>query len=98
MRSQVLLSAHLMRPIADLSYVSATYASRLGPAFTPICSRSFKRITLFILPPGMGAGIASWKTPRPAFNCVKSLVSHIVFGLGMYLAGLAMASLRPLSW
>ncbi len=41
---------------------------------------------LFILQPGMGAGIASWKTPRPLFNSAKSLVTHIVFGVGMYLA------------
>lgn len=41
---------------------------------------------LFILQPGMGAGIASWKTPTPAFSSAKSLVTHIVFGVGMYLA------------
>ena len=28
---------------------------------------------LFILQPGMGAGIASWKTPTPVFNSAKSL-------------------------
>ncbi len=50
---------------------------------------------LLILQPGMGGGIASWKTPTPVFNCVKSLVTHTVFGLGMYLAALATASLIP---
>jgi hypothetical protein len=48
-----------------------------------------------ILQPGMGAGIASWKTPTPVFNGIKSLVTHTVFGLGMYLAALATASLLP---
>ena len=48
---------------------------------------------LLILQPGMGAGIASRKTARPVFNCIKSLVTHAVFGLGMYLAALATASL-----
>jgi hypothetical protein len=48
-----------------------------------------------ILQPGMGAGIASSKTPRPVFNCIKSLVTHTVFGLGMYFAALATASLLP---
>jgi hypothetical protein len=48
---------------------------------------------LLILQPAMGAGIASSKTMRPVFNCLKSLVTHIVFGLGMYLAALATASL-----
>jgi hypothetical protein len=50
---------------------------------------------LLILQPAMGAGIASWKTPRPLFNSVKSLVTHAVFGLGMYIAALAAASLLP---
>ncbi len=43
-----------------------------------------------------GSGIASWKTPTPVFNGLKSLVTHTVFGFGMYLAALATASLVPL--
>jgi hypothetical protein len=31
---------------------------------------------LLILQPAMGAGIASWKTPRPVFNSIKSLATH----------------------
>jgi hypothetical protein len=50
---------------------------------------------LLILQPAMGAGIASWKTPRPLFNSMKSLATHTVFGLGMYLGALAAASLLP---
>lgn len=50
---------------------------------------------LLILQPAMGAGIASWKTPRPVFNSMKSLATHAVFGLGMYLAALTAASLLP---
>lgn len=46
---------------------------------------------LFILQPALGAGIASSKTPRPVFNSIKSLATHTVFGLGMYLAALATA-------
>ena len=46
---------------------------------------------LFILQPALGAGIASSKTPRPVFNSVKSLATHTVFGLGLYLATLATA-------
>jgi hypothetical protein len=48
---------------------------------------------LFILQPAMGGGIASSKTPKPVFNCIKSLTTHTVFGLGLYLAALATASL-----
>jgi len=50
---------------------------------------------LFILQPAFGAGIASSKTPRPVFNSVKSLVTHVVYGTGLYLAALATAALFP---
>jgi hypothetical protein len=50
---------------------------------------------LFILQPALGAGIASSKTPKPVFNCIKSLTTHTVFGLGLYLAALATAALIP---
>ena len=45
------------------------------------------------LQPGMGAGVASSKTARPVFNSIKSVVTHTVFGFGMYLAALATASI-----
>ena len=51
---------------------------------------------LLILQPAMGAGIASSRTPNPLFNSMKSVATHTVFGLGMYLAALAAASLSPL--
>ena len=47
----------------------------------------------FVLQPGMGAGIASSKTARPFFNAGKSLVTHTVYGLGLYLAALATAGM-----
>lgn len=49
---------------------------------------------LFVLQPALGAGIAASRTPAPVFNSVKSVVSHAVFGMGMYLAALAAASVR----
>lgn len=50
---------------------------------------------LFILQPALGAGIASSKTAAPLFNCVKSIVTHTVYGVGLYLAALATSSLFP---
>jgi len=51
---------------------------------------------LLILQPAMGAGIASSKTARPLFNSAKSLVTHTVYGLGLYAAAAASAALlRP---
>jgi hypothetical protein len=50
---------------------------------------------LFVLQPGMGAGIASSKTPAPLFNCAKSVATHTVFGFGLYLAARATAAFIP---
>ena len=50
---------------------------------------------LLILQPALGLGIASTKTPRPLFNSMKSLVTHTVYGLGLYLAAIALAVLIP---
>lgn len=48
---------------------------------------------LFVLQPALGAGIASWRTATPVFNSVKSLVTHTVFGIGLFLAARVVALL-----
>lgn len=52
---------------------------------------------LFILQPALGAGIASSKTPTPVFNSFKSLITHTIFGVGLFLAARVTASLIPAS-
>lgn len=47
----------------------------------------------FLMMPGMGTGFAGSKTPKPAITRIKSVVSHSIFGLGMYLAAEALALL-----
>lgn len=42
-----------------------------------------------LMQPGMGAGIAASRTPRPGAARLQSLVMHLVFGLGLYAAGWA---------
>ena len=49
----------------------------------------------FLMMPGMGMGFAGSKTPKPAIIRIKSVVSHSVFGLGMYLAAEALTLLWP---
>jgi hypothetical protein len=57
----------------------------LGPALiVGICSVA---APFFLMQPGMGAGIAASRTPRPAAARLQSLVTHGVFGLGLYGAG-----------
>jgi len=45
---------------------------------------------LLIMQPAMGAGFLASKTPRPLASCLRSVVNHTVFGLGLYLAALAL--------
>lgn len=39
---------------------------------------------LFVMQPAMGSGFAASKTPTPLKNCIRSVVNHTVFGLGLY--------------
>jgi hypothetical protein len=41
----------------------------------------------FVLQPGMGAGVAASRTPRPNAARLQTLVTHAIFGLGLYAAG-----------
>lgn len=50
---------------------------------------------LFVLQPALGLGIASSHTATPVLNALKSVATHMVYGLGLYLTGLATASLFP---
>jgi len=45
----------------------------------------------FVLQPGMGVGIAASKAPNPLHARLRSIGSHLVFGLGMYLSAMASA-------
>jgi hypothetical protein len=42
---------------------------------------------LLVMQPGMGAGVAASRTPRPAAARVQSLITHTIFGLGLYAFG-----------
>ncbi len=47
----------------------------------------------FIMQPGMGAGIAASKTPKPNTARFRSLVAHTSFGVGLYISAMLLASL-----
>ena len=42
-----------------------------------------------VMQPAMGAGVAASRTPRPAAARLQSLLTHGIFGLGLYAAGWA---------
>ena len=43
-----------------------------------------------LMQPGMGAGIAARRTPRPGAVRLQSLITHAIFGLGLYVSALAL--------
>ncbi|MFN7941069.1 MAG: DUF2938 domain-containing protein [Thermoanaerobaculia bacterium] len=47
----------------------------------------------FLLQPAFGLGIAAAKAPRPAQARLKSLMTHTVFGIGLYLGALGVSRL-----
>lgn len=40
-----------------------------------------------LMQPGMGAGIAASRTPHPASARLQSVITHLIFGLGLYATG-----------
>jgi hypothetical protein len=56
----------------------------LGPAL--IIGMGSVAAPFLVMQPGMGAGVAASRTPRPGAARVQSLLTHAVFGLGLYAA------------
>lgn len=63
------------------------------PTFLPALLTGLATVALplFVMQPAMGSGFAASKTPTPLKNCVRSVASHAVFGVGMYFAAIAIA-------
>jgi hypothetical protein len=45
----------------------------------------------FIMQPSLGLGIAASRTPKPMQARLKSLVTHVVFGIGLYVWALGVS-------
>jgi hypothetical protein len=50
-------------------------------------------VPLFVMQPALGLGVASSRTPNPGRARLKSLGTHAVFGLGLYLSALLLSRL-----
>jgi hypothetical protein len=59
------------------------------PALLPALAVGLATVAapFLLMQPGMGAGIAASRTPRPAVARLQSVITHSVFGLGLYGAG-----------
>jgi hypothetical protein len=66
-----------------------------NPSFAPalIVGVATVAAPLFVMQPAMGAGVAARRTPRPWAARAQSVVTHAVFGVGLYLAARISVSL-----
>lgn len=51
-------------------------------------------VPFFTLQPALGLGVASSKAPRPTQARLRSIVTHAVFGTGLYLVAMLLAASR----
>jgi Protein of unknown function (DUF2938) len=93
-------AAHFLTGIAFAALLLAIWGldwarhPTLGPAL--VVGVGSVAAPFLIMQPGMGAGVAASRTPRPAVARLHSLVTHGIFGLGLYLAGWVTNSLGTL--
>lgn len=64
------------------------------PALLPALVYGIGTVVLpfFVMQPSLGLGFAASKTPKPAQARLKSLATHTVFGVGLYLSALAVGA------
>ena len=82
---------------------AAALLALAGPAWawhpTLVPALAFGLVTVIFpfaaLQPGMGIGFAASKTPRPNRARLRSLLTHAVFGFGLYGSALLAARLLP---
>lgn len=62
------------------------------PTFLPALATGVITVVtpFFVMQPGMGLGIAASKAPDPASARINALITHGVFGVGLYLTGIMM--------
>jgi len=93
-------SAHYAIGITFAALLLAIWGLDWARHPTPLPALVVGLVTLgapfFLMQPGMGMGIAASKTPRPNAARLKSIVSHTVYGIGLYGSALAsMLLIRP---
>ena len=82
-------TAHYLIGIAFAAVLLAIWGSDPGIAPALIVGIGSVAAPFLVMQPGMGAGIAASRTPRPNAARLQSLVTHAIFGLGLYAGGWA---------
>jgi len=52
-------------------------------------------VPFFIMQPALGAGIAASRAPKPNISRLRSVIAHLSFGLGLYIAAEGWKALSP---
>jgi hypothetical protein len=90
-------TAHYLTGIAFAALLPAIWGAAWieHPTLWPALALGISTVAapFLVMQPGMGAGIAASRTPRPASARLQSLITHAVFGMGLYAAALAVSSL-----
>lgn len=90
-------SAHYLTGVAFAAVLLATWGLEWArqPTLAPALVVGIATVAapFLLMQPGMGAGIAASRTPRPTAARLQSVVTHAVFGLGLYAAGWAVSFL-----
>lgn len=62
------------------------------PTLLPALLVGWATITapFFLMQPGLGLGVAAAKTPNPMIARLRSVLTHTVFGIGLYLTALTL--------
>lgn len=78
-----------------LGFFGLEWAHRPTPGPALIIGIGTVAAPFLLMQPGMGAGIAASRTPRPGAARLQSVLNHAVFGLGLYVAAWTFNLLVP---
>ena len=80
---------HYLTGIAFAAILQILVGMHQRPALAPALLFGIATVAapFLVMQPGMGAGIAASRSRRPGAARLQSLLTHAVFGLGLYLAG-----------
>jgi hypothetical protein len=81
-------AAHYATGVAFAGLLVALYGPQPTLASALMVGIGTVAAPFLVMQPAMGAGIAASRTPRPNAARLQSLVTHAVFGFGLYAAAL----------
>jgi hypothetical protein len=86
----------VMFAVAFVALASSDWLARPTPVLPLLYGIATVVFPFFIMQPSLGLGIAASRTPNPMQARLKSLATHTVFGVGLYLCALGVSHVLPL--